>query len=544
MAATAQEIERKYEAGPAVTLPGLSGVQGVAQETDLPSEDLSAEYYDTDDLRLIRAGVTLRRRRGGHDAGWHLKLPAGADTRQEIRLPLGRAGRRVPAELARLVRGWTRGAALGPVAQIGTIRQRRALLDGSGASLAEVAIDEVSAQSMGDSTTLSAWREIEVELTGGDPDLLEAIDKRLREAGLSPAGHSAKLARALAGRLPETPAPAPLAPGSAARQVVLAYAADQVAKVQATHPRVRRDEPESVHDMRVATRRLRSTLKTFAAVLAGPDAGPDPGPDPGALRAELKWLADVLGEARDTEVLEAALHGRLAELPAELLLGPVQARVTSHFASREASARGSVLEALDSARYLSLLDALTALVAGTPEGQHTAPDDPAASPRAPGGACGRPRRKRCRPPCGRPTAGCAAGPAGRRPRPPGRPGTPPCTRSGRQPRRSGTPPSARRRRSGRTRPSWPSGPRSSSPCSATSTTRSWPGPPPGTSPCMRTWPGRTRSASASCTRRATGTRGPWPPRGRLARTGCWPAASRPGCADLLILPPGGITGGS
>ena len=172
MAATAQEIERKYEAGPAVTLPGLSGVQGVAQETDLPSEDLSAEYYDTDDLRLIRAGVTLRRRRGGHDAGWHLKLPAGADTRQEIRLPLGRAGRRVPAELARLVRGWTRGASLGPVAQIGTIRQRRALLDGSGASLAEVAIDEVSAQSMGETTTLSAWREIEVELTGGDPDLL------------------------------------------------------------------------------------------------------------------------------------------------------------------------------------------------------------------------------------------------------------------------------------------------------------------------------------------------------------------------------------
>jgi CHAD domain-containing protein len=167
--------------------------------------------------------------------------------------------------------------------------------------------------------------------------------------------------------------------------VVLANAADQVARMQATHPRVRRDERESVHDMRVATRRLRSTLKTFAAVLAGPDAGPDPGPDPGTLRAELKWLADVLGEARDTEVLEAALHGRLAALPAELLLGPVQARVTSHFASREASARGSVLEALDSARYLSLLDALTALVAGTPEGQHTAPDDPAASP-APGGA--------------------------------------------------------------------------------------------------------------------------------------------------------------
>jgi CHAD domain-containing protein len=373
MAATAQEIERKYEAGPAVTLPGLSDVQGVAQETDLPGEDLSAEYYDTSDLRLIQAGVTLRRREGGHDAGWHLKLPAGTDTRREIQLPLGEAGR-VPAELATLVRGWTRGADLGPVAQIGTIRQRRALLNGQGESLAEVMTDDVSAQSMGQSTTLSRWREIEVELTGGGPDLLKAIDKRLRQAGLQPAGHSAKLARALAGRLPEDAAPPPLAPGSPAGQVVLAYAAAQLAQLQLNDPRVRRQEPDAVHDMRVATRRLRSTLKTFKHVLAGLGAGPDAGPDPGALRSELKWLADVLGEARDNEVLEAELHGRLAELPAELLLGPVQARVTSHFAPRAASARESVIEALDSARYLSLLDALTALVSMPAAGGGDRPD--------------------------------------------------------------------------------------------------------------------------------------------------------------------------
>jgi CHAD domain-containing protein len=116
--------------------------------------------------------------------------------------------------------------------------------------------------------------------------------------------------------------------------------------------------------MRVATRRLRSTLKTFRTVLAGLG----PGPDPAELRAELKWLGDVLGEARDCEVLEAELHGRLAALPEELLLGPVQARVTSHFAPRAASAREGVLEALDSARYLSLLDALTALTAREPDG--------------------------------------------------------------------------------------------------------------------------------------------------------------------------------
>src|SRR5205809_3937227 len=138
MAPNGNETEAKYDAPASVALPGLDDLPQVAGTSGPDEEQLEAEYYDTGDLRLIRAGITLRRRRGGHDAGWHLKLPAGADTRQEIQLPLGRAGRRVPAELAKLVRGWTRGAALGPVAQIGTIRQRRALLDGQGESLAEV----------------------------------------------------------------------------------------------------------------------------------------------------------------------------------------------------------------------------------------------------------------------------------------------------------------------------------------------------------------------------------------------------------------------
>src|SRR5262249_12268850 len=138
--------------------------------------------------------------------------------RREIRLPLGRAGRRVPAELARLVRGITRGAALGPVAHIGTIRKRRALLGGGGESLAEIAIDEVSAQSMGESTTLSQWQEIEVELTGGGLDLLRAVDRKLRKAGLSPSAHPSKLARALADRLPETAPPPRLTSSSPAVQ--------------------------------------------------------------------------------------------------------------------------------------------------------------------------------------------------------------------------------------------------------------------------------------------------------------------------------------
>ena len=97
---------------PGQRLPRLDGLPQVAGISGPDEEDLEAEYYDTDDLRLIRAGITLRRRRGGDDAGWHLKLPAGADTRREIRLPLGQTGRPVPGELAGLVRAYTRGEPL------------------------------------------------------------------------------------------------------------------------------------------------------------------------------------------------------------------------------------------------------------------------------------------------------------------------------------------------------------------------------------------------------------------------------------------------
>jgi len=132
MATEIRETERKYEAEAGASLPSLGGLAMVSAESGPVEQTLEAEYYDTADLRLIRAGVTLRRRRGGDDAGWHLKLPAGPDSRDEIRLPLGRAGRRVPAELAALVRGPARGQALRPVAQITTRRQVTKLLDDTG----------------------------------------------------------------------------------------------------------------------------------------------------------------------------------------------------------------------------------------------------------------------------------------------------------------------------------------------------------------------------------------------------------------------------
>src|SRR5215831_10953420 len=100
MAVNVNETEAKYDAPAGAALPRLDGLPQVAGTSGPAEEQLAAEYYDTDDLRLIRAGITLRRRRGGDDAGWHLKLPDATSTRSEIRRPLGRAGQRVPSELA------------------------------------------------------------------------------------------------------------------------------------------------------------------------------------------------------------------------------------------------------------------------------------------------------------------------------------------------------------------------------------------------------------------------------------------------------------
>ncbi len=342
-----------------MALPRLDELAQVAR-TVVPDEDqLEAEYFDTADLRLIRAGITLRRRRGGEDAGWHLKLPAGPGSRREIRLPLSRSGSRVPAELAGLVRAYTRGEPLRPVVQMTTRRQRLILLGPSGESLAEVAADDVSARTMGASTSISRWQEVEVELTGGDRTLLAAADQVLRRDGLHRASHSAKLERAL-GLDAAHPDAGGLAPSTPAAEVVQAYLRTQGDTLKSLDPLARRDEPDAVHKMRVTTRRLRSTLQAFGKVI--------PRSQTAGLAEELKWLGGVLGEARDAEVLSGHLQDGLAQFPAEQVIGPIQARVQGHFAPRRAATRRALLKALDSPRYFALLNQLDQLIDDPPHG--------------------------------------------------------------------------------------------------------------------------------------------------------------------------------
>lgn len=158
--------------------------------------------------------------------------------------------------------------------------------------------------------------------------------------------------------------PAPGRPGrgftrrSPAGDVVLAYVGAHAARLKALDSLVRRDAPDSVHQMRVAARRLRSTLQAYPVIL--------PRTTTGHLRDELKWLGETLAEARDSEVLSKYLLTRLDGLPPELVLGPAQARIRAHFAPREASARGALLDALNSARYYAMLAELDRLLADPP----------------------------------------------------------------------------------------------------------------------------------------------------------------------------------
>ncbi|MBD0709744.1 MULTISPECIES: CYTH and CHAD domain-containing protein [unclassified Streptomyces] len=351
MAETTREIERKYEATPGTPLPDLTRIKGVAEVVHRGTRTLDAVYHDTPGLRLAAEGLTLRRRTGGPDAGWHLKFPVAPGVRDELGAPLADT---LPEEFAALLRSRLRGAPTVPVVRLRTTRDVRLLHAADGTRLAELSVDTVHAERLPEGPA-AHWTEIEVELAEGtDPALLDALGTRLRKAGIRPSAAPSKLARALAetGRPPAAPAPAPGPPGTAGA-VVLAYVREQTDAIVALDPAVRRDLPDAVHRMRVACRRLRGTFRTYRRVLDRDVTD--------HLAGELRWLARELGAARDREVLDARLRARVTALPRPLVRGPVKARLRHHAATGRQDARRRVLAALDSARHLALLDSLAAL---------------------------------------------------------------------------------------------------------------------------------------------------------------------------------------
>lgn len=196
------EIEQKFDVDDDFDRPGFGSLADGVTAGDPVVHHLSATYFDTPDERLAANKITLRRRTGGTDEGWHLKLPAADGNRKELHEPLGDSGDEVPARLASRVAEVTGGRPLAPIAQLDTERTVVSLTRDHRA-VAEVADDVVTARRLaggpgdGGAGEPLRWREIEVEVPEAAPDLQRAAADLLFAAGARPSGHGSKLARVL-----------------------------------------------------------------------------------------------------------------------------------------------------------------------------------------------------------------------------------------------------------------------------------------------------------------------------------------------------------
>jgi CHAD domain-containing protein len=341
------ERELKLAADRSFRMPSIFGLGG-ATVRSAPPERNDTTYYDTDDLRLARWGASLRHRPG---EGWTVKLPAERDAPFLVRPEIvfeGNGG--APPEAAvELVRGFVRSGELDARIRMTTIRQRRELHGSGGELIGGVVDDAVSVRSGEHAPT--RFRELEVEI--GDemtPSLLDALVERLRQAGAGSHDHTAKYIRALGDRplVPEISV-ADLAGDATAGDVVRRAIGLSVIRLVLHDPVVRLDvDAEGVHQARVATRRLRSDLRTFRTLVEPAFAA--------RLRDELGWLAAILGRVRDGDVLLERLRGRCAELPAGEQAGA--AALLRALESDRDAAHARLLETLRSTRYVALLDEL------------------------------------------------------------------------------------------------------------------------------------------------------------------------------------------
>ena len=354
------EVERKFDVPPGTVFPSFDGFSAVARVERLPSHSLDAIYFDTPKHDLAVHRVTLRRRTGGPDAGWHLKLPAGPDSRTEVHAPLDAdSPEQPPEQLVDIVLAIVRDRPLAPVARITTTRSVVMLHGADGAGLAEFCDDEVRAWAIADGghQDEQQWHEWELELVDGTVEggaaLLDRLGNRLLDAGATPAGHGSKLAKVLDAAVaapPDTPEP----PADPVHRAV----AEQVAELLEWDRAVRADVYDSVHQMRVTTRKIRSLLQASEDAFGLTD-------DAWVLD-ELRQLASVLGIARDAEVLAERYASALDALPAELVRGPVRERLVEGANRRYQAGLRRSLAAMRSQRYFRLLDALEGLVFAQP----------------------------------------------------------------------------------------------------------------------------------------------------------------------------------
>src|SRR5262245_22095451 len=344
------ERERKFEAEEDVRLSDVPG----ASVIDRSDVRLTATYWDTAHRRLLRWGHTLRYRRGsdGSEGRWTLKLAIpsrgkkGELRRAEVNVP--GSSLYPPPMIRHLARAVVRRGVLMPIAAIITDRRRVKLAGRDRTDRVELSDDHVS--SIVGLRRGPTFRQIEVEAASPEPgQLMNETSETLIRAGAVPTD-ATKLSVVL-GSTPEPeialPRPGPdllirdvvrFAIGSGAERLI---ANDPVARIGS--------DPEAIHQARVATRRLRSDLKTLEPLLDGTWVS--------RIRNELHWVGQLLGSVRDADVLIQRVErvGRTLHLPE----GATSEIVTELEQERRRSHR-EMVDALSSRRYVDLVQSLIA----------------------------------------------------------------------------------------------------------------------------------------------------------------------------------------
>jgi len=347
------ERETKLGAAAEVALPELTGVVDGAVAEQAPHRTLVAQYYDSADLRLARAGVTLRYRTGEDAPVWTVKLPMAVDGSRTARQEIDFTGPPdfVPDDATDLVCGYLRGERPVQVAEVDT--DRRTVVVRAGGDQVEVVDDLVTGHDR--VREPRRFREIEVEQADGGDGLADAVVAELVAAGCEPRRPIPKLVRALGAQAQQ---PADVVVPDIARDASLldlvrhafAMSVDRIVRHDAG---VRLGEdPEQVHQFRVGARRLRSDLRTFIGSLDWAWVT--------VLRDELWWLGGKAGAVRDRDVLAERLRREARQVPDADQAGV--AALLARLAAESATARDGLLAALRSHRYVALLDALVKAV--------------------------------------------------------------------------------------------------------------------------------------------------------------------------------------
>jgi CHAD domain-containing protein len=346
------ETETKLSVEPDFRLPALSG-------RPLPRRVFTSTYFDTLDHCLARSRITLRRRIENGSGTWQLKLPLEG-ARREIELREASVTT-PPARLVEALVVLLEGKHLVPIANLRTSRAGVSVPHG-GNGRAEVVLDTVSVLREG--SVIQQFRELEIEALNGEEEFIDRLVSALRGAGARTHDGRPKLFRALSLAYPSPDAPT----ANASMEEHVRYSlSQQLQSLKQCDPGVRLGgEPEDVHQIRVAARRMRTILRAVRKVVR--DEWVEP------LLSGLKWLSEIFARARDLDV-QMSYFRREAEQLKVRDRRPLE-RFLSHLQSEREKTQQTLMDEMKSARYLGFISKLRE-AAEAPlivNSKHTLPD--------------------------------------------------------------------------------------------------------------------------------------------------------------------------